>query len=121
MRSTLVAYLLWFLLGILGVHRFYLGRIGTGLIWLLTGGLVGVGWLVDLFLIPRMVRQANAYGGLQVHPPFVQDRAAVHPQGARANRVVYCPQCGGPMQVPAHSAGQQFACPECRTILKVPA
>jgi TM2 domain-containing membrane protein YozV len=55
------AYLLWLLsgFGVLGFHRFYLGRIGTGLIWLFTGGLFGFGAMIYLFYIPSMVRQEN--------------------------------------------------------------
>ncbi len=61
MTSTGVAYLLWFLggLGILGLHRFYLGRWPTGLLWLLTGGVVGIGALLDLLAIPGMVQVEN--------------------------------------------------------------
>ncbi|MEN9201961.1 MAG: TM2 domain-containing protein [Thermostichus sp. DG02_2_bins_29] len=56
------AYLLWglALFGFCGAHRFYLGRWRTGLLWLLTLGLLGVGQLIDLLLIPGMVREKNA-------------------------------------------------------------
>ncbi|MFK7931208.1 MAG: TM2 domain-containing protein [Myxococcota bacterium] len=48
--------------GIAGLHRLYLGRVVSGLLWLFTGGLCGVGTLVDLFLLPTMVRDANEGG-----------------------------------------------------------
>lgn len=60
--SKPVAFLLWFLggFGILGLHRFYLRRWGTGLIWLGTLGLLGVGAIVDLFTLGATVDAANA-------------------------------------------------------------
>ena len=57
-HSVGIGYLLW-LFGFTGAHRFYFGYRVSGLIWLLTGGLCGVGWLVDLFLIPAMDRDAD--------------------------------------------------------------
>lgn len=57
-HSVGVGYLLW-LFGFTGAHRFYYGKKMSGLLWLLTGGLCGVGWLVDLFLIPAMDREAD--------------------------------------------------------------
>jgi TM2 domain-containing membrane protein YozV len=55
------AYILWLacLLQLNGLHRLYNGKIGTGLLWLCTFGLFGVGQLVDLFLIPNMVDEYN--------------------------------------------------------------
>ncbi len=67
-RSFVVAYLLWFFLGVLGIHRFYLGRPVSGVIWLLTGGLLGLGWLFDLFWTGVMVDDENrAARGLPVY------------------------------------------------------
>ena len=57
-HSKLVGYALW-VLGFTGSHRFYYGRPVTGTIWFFTLGLLGVGWLIDLFLIPSMDRQAD--------------------------------------------------------------
>jgi len=59
--SLILAYMLWFLsgFGALGLHRFYLGKIGTGLIWLFTGGLGMVGGIFDFFALPNMVRERN--------------------------------------------------------------
>jgi TM2 domain-containing membrane protein YozV len=61
MRSTGTAYLLWFLifLGFAGIHRFYAGKVLTGLLWLFTGGLFLIGQVIDLLLIPGMIEKAN--------------------------------------------------------------
>ncbi len=58
-RSVFVAYVLWFFFGLLGIHRFYCGKAISGLIWMFTGGLFFIGWIIDIFLIPGMVRDAN--------------------------------------------------------------
>jgi TM2 domain-containing membrane protein YozV len=50
-KSRLVALLLCFLIGVFGVHRFYVGKIGTGLLWLFTLGFIGIGVIYDLILI----------------------------------------------------------------------
>ena len=67
-RSVAVAYLLWALAffgvpfgfpGLNGIHRFYCCKPISGSLWLFSFGLLGLGQLVDLFLIPRLVEQAN--------------------------------------------------------------
>lgn len=50
-KSKMTAALLCFFLGGLGVHRFYMGKIGTGILWLLTGGILGIGTIVDFIII----------------------------------------------------------------------
>lgn len=57
-HSKLMGYILW-LVGFTGAHRFYFGKPVTGTIWFFTLGLLGIGWLIDLFLIPSMDRQAD--------------------------------------------------------------
>ena len=50
-KSRLVMLLLCIFVGVPGVHRFYAGRIITGIIWLCTFSLFGIGWLYDMVLI----------------------------------------------------------------------
>ncbi len=85
-KSAGLAYVLWFFLGFLGIHRLYLGRIGSdvtmliltllaGFIslipllgWMVAGFLfpaVGVWWIVDAFLIPGIARGATPVAGAQ--------------------------------------------------------
>jgi TM2 domain-containing membrane protein YozV len=61
MKSKGIAYLLWLIgfFGCLGFHRFYLEKIGTGFLWFLTGGIIGIGALIDLFTLGGMVEMYN--------------------------------------------------------------
>lgn len=60
MKSKGIAYLLWFFLGWAGIHRFYVGKIVSGVIYLFTFGLLGFGWFIDLFLLSGYVDTYNA-------------------------------------------------------------
>jgi len=57
-HSKIVGYILW-IFGFTGAHRFYYGRPLSGTIWFFTLGLLGIGWLIDVFLIPGMDREAD--------------------------------------------------------------
>jgi hypothetical protein len=61
MYSIGIAYLLWAcsFFGCLGLHRFYLGKIATGILWMCTGGFFTIGTIYDLFTLPRQVQEAN--------------------------------------------------------------
>ena len=57
-HSVTVGYILW-IFGFMGMHRFYYGKPISGTVYFFTLGLLGIGWIVDLFLIPGMDREAD--------------------------------------------------------------
>jgi TM2 domain-containing membrane protein YozV len=57
-HSIPFGYVIW-LFGFTGAHRFYYGKPITGTLWFCTFGLLGVGWLIDFFLISSMDRKAD--------------------------------------------------------------
>ena len=57
-----VAWILQTFLGVLGIHRFYMGKIWTGLLWLLTGGLFLVGYVYDYLTLNRQIDELNRRG-----------------------------------------------------------
>ena len=50
-KSKMLAFVLCFLVGYLGIHRFYVGKYGTGIVWFVTAGCFGFGWVVDIIMI----------------------------------------------------------------------
>lgn len=57
-HSLMIGYIIW-IFGFLGSHRFYYGKPISGTIYFFTLGLLFIGWIVDLFLIPKMEREAD--------------------------------------------------------------
>lgn len=51
LRNKWVAFCLCLFLGVIGAHKFYEGKIGMGILYLFTGGLCGIGWIIDLISI----------------------------------------------------------------------
>jgi TM2 domain-containing membrane protein YozV len=106
MKSKRTAYLLWFFLGFWGVHKFYLNKTGIGVLYMFTGGLLGIGWLIDLFTLGKQVDTYNQW----IYPlapadspprrdiirptipsksPKHRKRKAVIPPGTKILRIVY--------------------------------
>ncbi|MCG8468256.1 MAG: TM2 domain-containing protein [Gemmatimonadetes bacterium] len=65
-----IGYGLWCLIffGLAGVHRLYLGKYGTGILWLLTFGLFGIGQFIDLIRMKGLIKEANVREGYLPHP-----------------------------------------------------
>jgi len=59
MKSKTTAYLLLIFLGAIGIHKFYLGKTGMGILYIFTAGLFGIGWLIDLFTLGKQVDKYN--------------------------------------------------------------
>lgn len=67
-KSKVTAYLLWFFLGWCSAHKFYVGKTGIGILYLLTGQLFGIGWLIDAFTLGSQVDNYNLLHGLHEPP-----------------------------------------------------
>ena len=50
-KSRMTTLLLWVFAGFLGLHRFYVGRVGSGVLWFVSFGLFSVGWIYDLVMV----------------------------------------------------------------------
>jgi len=74
-RNIGIAYLLWFMLGILGAHKLYLRRPLMALLYVCTAGLFLIGWIVDLFTMGEQVDACNEQiFADEDHTDFLEDR-----------------------------------------------
>ena len=83
-KKLWVAYLLWFLFGFLGVHKFYLDKIVLGILYILTGGLFFIGWLIDLFTLPSQVDLYN----LKMQSMYPSNHKIDSPESDRMDEVM---------------------------------
>jgi hypothetical protein len=91
MKSKGIAYLLLIFLGWAGGHRFYLNKFGTGIIWLLSLGLLGIGLLIDLFTLSGQVDMYNALHGGRRGTQNNQQNIVVNVAGPAAATAVQTP------------------------------
>jgi TM2 domain-containing membrane protein YozV len=75
-KSKTTAYLLWFFLGWCSAHKFYLEKVGVGVLYLITGQLFGIGWIIDLFTLGSQVDLYNALHGFKEGPSIIDAAAS---------------------------------------------
>jgi hypothetical protein len=117
MKSTIVAYLLWLvgICGCLGLHRFYLGKTKSGLLWLFSGGLLGIGSLIDFISLAEQVRQANSLRILKKLASGEEvSELKQHSEEAKDRQIAngcYCPYCMG---ILGRKPKRNINCPFCQ-------
>jgi TM2 domain-containing membrane protein YozV len=101
-KSKGVALVLWIFTGLIGGHKFYLGKIGMGIAYMFTAGFFGIGWILDIFTLYAQVDVANGIrspeeagfsAGLN---KFLSISRAMQSVGgsSRGDELVTCKYCG---------------------------
>ncbi len=101
-RDYTTTLLFSILLGFLGVHRFYVNKIGTGIVWLLTGGCLGIGWLIDIILVATGAFQDKEGG--YITPDAQKREAGTSTDSAPAKNGYYTPYGASRTSSPSQSA-----------------
>lgn len=95
--NTAFAYVLWLVggCGILGLHRIYLKKYPTAILWMVSGGLGGIGAIYDLFTLPGQVREANIKAGYRAgisggpaQPVFLGDFPDARPRDSMEKAIL---------------------------------
>jgi len=98
-KRLAVVYLLWLPLGLLGAHRYYLGKTGTAVAQTLTLGGLGFWWLLDFFLIPQMTDEANRAAGTRLpENTFVVEKSCPSCGAGVSRSARFCRTCGAPLE-----------------------
>ena len=131
MYSVRLAYLLWVpsLFGISGLHRLYLGKIGTGILFLLTGGLLGMGTIYDALTLPSQVREASLRSGYRdaiapIHVTVSRDPLGLGPNATAKPRsveqtILHCAKANGGVVTPTDVAlAANISLDEAKTVLE---
>ena len=116
MRSAPVAYLLWLpcAAGVCGLHRLYAGRYASGVLWLVTFGLCGMGQLADLLLIPGMVTDKNWRSGRDARCPRCRSaHLRSDREGFRGGQAAVGAVLLGPLGLLAGTAGSKGVVMSC--------
>ena len=88
-KSSVIAYILWFFLGILGVHRFYVGDFFKGILLLFTLGGFIIGWLADFVFLQKRIEDFNDALEIELLAKAIEDTQADRTKHANIDNSVY--------------------------------
>ncbi|HUU77062.1 MAG TPA: NINE protein [candidate division Zixibacteria bacterium] len=123
--SRMVAFLLCLFLGVFGAHRFYVGKAGSGVLYLCTYGLFYIGWFIDLIIIlagsftDNFGLPLTEWSGSSTQPVATvttyqqQAQQPMTSQTSAIKNTKYCPNCGI-----ANEMGSTY-CSSCGSILEL--
>ena len=83
-KKLWVAYVLWLLFGLIGIHKFYLNKIFMGILYIFTGGLFFIGWFIDLYTLPSQVELYN----LKIQSQYLSSHRQPYPEQGEMDEVM---------------------------------